>query len=45
MNRIVFLGQGSGGARTDLAQADPAATVAALLWATNISHDIEARKP
>jgi hypothetical protein len=22
MNRIVFLGQGSGGARTDLAQAD-----------------------
>jgi hypothetical protein len=32
MNRIVFLGQGSGGARTDLAQADLA--VAALLWAT-----------
>jgi hypothetical protein len=39
MNRIVFLGQGSGGARTDPAQADLA--VAALLWATNISHDID----
>jgi hypothetical protein len=40
MNRIAgldqaFFGQGLGGARTELVQAG-----AALLWATNITHDL-----
>jgi hypothetical protein len=37
-----LLDQGSGGARTDPGRADLAAKVAALLWAANISHGIDA---